>query len=37
MSEVIWALIGFAVATVAYGKVGDALQFIKDLFKKKED
>lgn len=29
-------LIGFAVATVAYGKVGDALLFIKNLFKKKD-
>ena len=26
--------IGFIVATIAYGKVGDALLFIKNLFKK---
>jgi hypothetical protein len=27
-------IIGFSVATVAYGKVGDALLFLKNLFNK---
>lgn len=31
---IVGLIIGFAVATVAYGKVGDALLFIKNLFKK---